>query len=291
MTMFTINQDDPTVLKMVGKPVYTQGDFPVSVTLSTLLGQACVANTGAKAGVACFSMCTTMGLTPLDMNLRPFDLNQSTPPVGPFNTVSQVFFNEDSTALMTTVKGDPTVNNTGFISVIPVHNGQPDGRREVRSSPKGLPNNSAVLFGTANIPGNTSALFVTDASFGSATLIFDDRNRASISAETLITDQVATCWASISDTTQTAFITDVKVNHLVEVDFTSGNLIRELNSTNGNLGMIDLVSAGNFIYALSPGNQTHVAVFDVSGGPGTAKEVQNFLVPGAGSASQGMTFV
>ena len=36
--------------------------------------------------------------------------------------------------------------------------------------------------------------------------------------------------------------------------------------------MIDLVSAGNFIYALSPGNATTkaaVTVFDVSGGQGS----------------------
>lgn len=58
----------------------------------------------------------------------------------------------------------------------------------------------------------------------------------------------------------------------MEVDTSSGKLIRELNLTNGNPGMIDLVSAGNFIYALSPGNATTkaaVTVFDVSGGQGS----------------------
>ena len=67
-------------------------------------------------------------------------------------------------------------------------------------------------------------------------------------------------------------MTDVAVGHLVEIDPSSGTLIKELNLNNGNPGMIDLVSAGDFFYALSPGNATtavSVAVFDVSGGKGS----------------------
>lgn len=64
--------------------------------------------------------------------------------------------------------------------------------------------------------------------------------------------------------------------------------------TNGNPGMIDLVSAGHFVYALSPGNATTgaaVTVFDVSGGQGTAKQIQNFSPTGVTDSAQGMTFV
>ena len=59
--------------------------------------------------------------------------------------------------------------------------------------------------------------------------------------------------------------------------------------------MIDLEAKGNFIYALSPGNSTTpaaVAVFDVSGGKGTAKLVQNFEVGmGVGDSAQGMAIL
>ena len=272
--MFSIDKNDPTKLTMVGAPADTLGEFPMSVTLSTTLNQACVANSGAKAGISCFSM-TSKGLQPLDKALRPFDLNQTTPPAGPLNTVSQTFFNADSTALMTTVKGDPTVNNTGFLSVFPVTNGKV-GAQETRSSPNG----TAVLFGTALIPGSPNSLFVTDASFGSATLSLSKANIASVSALTKIADQKATCWAAISDVTNSAFVTDVAVNHLVEVDPATGGIIKSLDSTNGNPGMIDLVSKGNFIYALSPGNATTksaVTVFDVSGGRGG--EFPHFISP------------
>jgi hypothetical protein len=264
--MFTIDSTDPTKLTMVGQPADTLGEFPMSVTLSTTLNQACVANSGAKAGIACFSMCPTNGLKALDTSLRAFNINQTTPPLGPTNTVSQTFFNADSTALLTTVKGNPTVNNTGFLSVFPVVNNSVSAE-DVRSSPAG----TAVLFGTALIP-NSSDIFITDASFGTATLAISSGNIATVAASTKIADQVATCWAAFSDVTKSAFVTDVAVNHLVEVDTSSGKLIRELNLTNGNQGMIDLVSAGNFIYALSPGNATTkaaVTVFDVSGGQGS----------------------
>jgi hypothetical protein len=264
--MFDIDSKDPTKLTMVGQPADTLGEFPMSVTLSATLNQACVANSGAKAGITCFSMCATNGLKALDTSLRAFDINQTTPPVGPTNTVSQTFFNEDSTALITTVKGNPAVNNTGFLSLFPVVNNSVSSQ-DIRSSPAG----TAVLFGTALIPNSTN-IFVTDASFGSATLSISADNIAVVSASTKIADQAATCWATISDVTKSGFVTDVAVNHLVEVDTTSGRLIRELNSTNGNPGMVDLVSAGNFIYALSPGNATTkaaVTVFDISGGQGS----------------------
>lgn len=266
VSMFNIDPKDPTRLTMVGKPVDTLGEFPMSVALSTVLNQACVANSGAKAGIACFSMCTTKGLTALDKSLRAFNINQTTPPVGPTNTVSQTFFNSDSTALITTVKGDPAVNNTGFLSIFPVVD-KSVSTKDVRSSPPG----TAVLFGSALIP-NSRKIFVTDASFGSATLAISVDNTATVSASTKIADQAATCWAAISDVTNSAFVTDVAVNHLVEVDTKSGQLIKDLNSTNGNPGMTDLVSAGKFIYALSPGNantKAAVTVFDVSGGRGS----------------------
>ncbi|KAF4621516.1 hypothetical protein G7Y89_g14558 [Cudoniella acicularis] len=280
ISMFTIDAADATKLTMVGQPADTLGEFPMSVSLSAKLNQACVANSGAKAGIACFSMSATEGLKALDTAVRPFNINQTTPPAGPENTVSQTFFNEDSTALLTTVKGNPAVNNTGFLSIFPVVNNTVS-TNEARSSPNG----TAVLFGTALIP-NSKNVFVTDASFGSATLAISSKNIATVKASTKILDQKATCWAAISDLTKTAFVTDVANNHLVEIDVNNGNLIKELNSTNGNPGMIDLVSAGKFIYALSPGNATvasAVTVFDVSGGRGTAKEVQNFKPAGVTS--------
>ena len=115
VSMFTIDKNDPTKLQMVGKAVSSGGDFPVTLAVSAKHSLVCAGNTGAKAGVSCATFCEATGLGAFD-KLRPFELNQKTPPTGPLNTVSDAFFNEDETAVLTTVKGDPTVNNTGFLS-------------------------------------------------------------------------------------------------------------------------------------------------------------------------------
>lgn len=81
------------------------------------------------------------------------------------------------------------------------------------------------------------------------------------------------------------------MNRLLEMNTTTGAVIRDQNLTNGNPGMIDIEAAGSFVYALSPGNAnvtSAVAVFDVSGGPGKAKAIQNFNPTGVTSSAQGM---
>ncbi|KAK2767807.1 hypothetical protein FQN54_003966 [Arachnomyces sp. PD_36] len=287
LSMFNIDAADPTKLTAVGEPVDTMGEFPVSVDISTKLSQACVANGGAQAGVACFSMDTQAGLQPLDCKARQFNINQSTPPVGPEGTVSHTFFNSDETALLTTVKGNPATGDPGFLSMFPIENGQVS-MQDVQSSPNG----TAVLFGSTNIPG-TSNILATDASFGGAVINIDGSGQGQVVAMAEIGNQKATCWATFSESTGTAFVTDVGVNHVVEIDPSDGTILQETTLTNGNPGLIDLQAAGDFVYALSPGDGTvapAVTVLDVSGGPGSAKEIQNFNPQGAISANaMGMT--
>lgn len=86
------------------------------------------------------------------------------------------------------------------------------------------------------------------------------------------------------------FVTDVAKNRLIEANLATGAIVSETVPPNDNPGMIDLAVAGNHVYALSPGNLASVVVFDISGGPGTAKAVQNFAVNGADKSAQGMAF-
>ncbi|KAI9806978.1 MAG: hypothetical protein M1833_002636 [Piccolia ochrophora] len=287
LTMFAIDAADPTVLSMVGEPVDTMGEFPVSVGASAALSTACVGNTGAVAGVACFTMSADTGLTATDGALRPFDLGQSTPPVGPENNVAHVLFNDDSSALLATVKGDPSKNNTGFLAAFPVAADGAVATHAVRSSPAG----TAVLFGAANVPG-TRHVVATDASFGVATLALTPDGTASLLNNASIPGQKATCWATLSRTTNTAFVTDVAVNSLHEFDPLTGELVAAIPDVgNGNPGMLDLATAGGFVYALAPGNSSApgaVAVFDVGRGRGKAVAVQNF-VPRVGVPNTAMS--
>jgi 3-deoxy-D-manno-octulosonate 8-phosphate phosphatase KdsC-like HAD superfamily phosphatase len=82
----------------------------------------------------------------------------------------------------------------------------------------------------------------------------------------------------------------------VEVDTGTGAIVKETQLTdaslgNANPGLTDLEAMGNFIFALSPGNATTataVTVMDISGGKGTAKQIQNFVVNGLSDAAAGM---
>jgi hypothetical protein len=289
--MLSIDPRDPTKLRMVGQPVSIPGEFPNTVAASAKNKLACVGTTGAKNGVSCSSF-SRGGLKAMD-GLRSFDLKQTTPPVGPTNTVSQLFFSDDESRLFATVKGDPAVNNTGFFSVFPIEGNPCQGAasvasEDIRSSPDG----TAVLFGSAIIPGSSS-VFATDASFGAAVLSVDpSTNEASLVAKQAIDNQKATCWATVSAKTGSAFVTDVGVNQVVEMSLTDASILSRVDlSANGDPGLIDLRAGGDFIYALSPGNGTtapSITVLDVSKGQGSAKMLQHFNPNGLGVSSKAM---
>lgn len=269
--MFSINPNDPTDLKLLGKPVSTTGEFPVSLAVSAKNRIVCVANSGAVSGVSCGSFHRD-GLEPMDP-LRPLFLNQSTPAVGPFDDVGSTFFNAEETALLTTVKRNRT-ETTGFLSVFSVND-----RRVGTSETRSFVNGTQRLFGAVPIP-NTNNIFSSDAGFGSVILRLNANNTASLVARTIVADQATTCWAIVASRTGTGFLSDNDVNHLVEVDVTTGAIITDYFPPNSNPGMTELHAAGNYIYALSPGRANRpvsVVVFDVSGGRGTLKQVQNFF--------------
>ncbi|KAG9193106.1 hypothetical protein G6011_03141 [Alternaria panax] len=267
LTMMTMSSSDPILLLGASKPVAIPNEFPNTFAASTKNKLACVGTTGAVAEISCTSF-SRQGFGQMD-GLRPCDLGQSTPPVGPLNTVLQTFFSHDETALCTTVKGDPTVNNTGFVSTYAVQASKGTttlSKKDVHSSPQG----TAVLFGSATLPHDPSSLFVTDASFGATVLSIDSHGQATVKSAHVIDEQVATCWAIISDATNSAFVTDVGMNRVVEGSLDEASVIKQLDLyTNGDPGLIDLCAAGDFVYALSPGNgmtNAAITVLDVSGG-------------------------
>ncbi|KAJ6440208.1 3-carboxymuconate cyclase protein [Purpureocillium lavendulum] len=293
LSMLAISAADPTKLSLVGQPVAIPGEFPNTVAASAKNSLVCVGTTGSKSGISC-SPFSDAGLRPMD-ELRPFDLGQTTPPVGPTNTVSQVFFSADESQLFCTVKGDPATNKTGFFSAFPVERQAPCrggagsatlSKTDTRSVPEG----SAVLFGSQTIPG-TSNVFATDASFGGMILSINQTSRvATTVAKSPIQGQAATCWVAISSTRGTAFVTDVAVNRLVEMSLKDASIVSEMNlSANGDPGLIDLRTAGQFLYALSPGNGTTEGAVTVVDLAGSAKMVQHFGLRGmAGKRAQGM---
>ncbi|KAK2032527.1 hypothetical protein LX32DRAFT_661189 [Colletotrichum zoysiae] len=286
LTMFAIDKSDPTKLTMVGKPVAVPAQFPNTVAASNKNKLVCVGSSGAVSGISCASF-SAAGVGAMDM-LRPVELNQTTPPAGPTNTISHAFFSDDENTLFATVKGDPTKNNTGFFSAYRVKANKDCksvSHHDVRSSPNG----TAVLFGSSTIP-NTNDLFVTDASFGGAILSLDAQNNATVKGSAAVEGQKATCWVTVSPATNTAFVTDVGSNRLVEMSLKDASIMNIVDlSANGDPGLTDLKAAGRFIYALSPGNgttQPAITVVDAVG----KKQVQHFELQkfGVGKNAQGM---
>ncbi|KAI3391818.1 hypothetical protein diail_6780, partial [Diaporthe ilicicola] len=282
LSMFAIDSQDPTKLTMLGQPVDVPGEFPVTVGASAKHNLACVGMTGSTAGISCASFDATQGLGAMDA-LRPFELGQTTPPVGPTNTVSQVFFSDDQSMVLSTVKGDPTKNNTGFLASFPVNAAAQGQAASVstegtQTSPAG----TAVLFGSSPIAGSSN-LFVTDASFGAAVLSMGQAAGNGTQAPTaphvvgkgVIANQKATCWVAISPVTKTAYVADVGVDHLVEMSLDDASIQGQVDlSANGDPGLTDLKAAGNMIYALSPGNGTTNAAVAVVGAE-SKKQVQH----------------
>jgi hypothetical protein len=285
--MFSISTTDSTKLTAVGSPAAIPGDFPNTVAVSAMNNLVCVGTSGKRSGVSCASF-SSHGLGKMDA-LRPFGLGQTTPPVGPFNTVSQVFFSLDETVLFATVKGSPP-DTTGFLSAFPVNDDASLSTRETRSSPAG----TALLFGTKQVHG-TSTFFITDPSFGATVLAVDSSNQATVVARVAIPDQALTCWSTISEVTGSAFVTDGGVNRLVEMSVTDASIISITDlSANGNPSMTDVEAAGDFVYALSPGNDSvkaSLVVLDVS--RGNVRQIQHYDLTSTGAIknSQGMAFM
>ena len=295
--MFEIDAQDPTKLTMIGKPAAVPGEFVNTVAASSKHSLVCAAATGAKAGISCSTFDAQNGIGAMD-GLREFDLNQTTPPVGPTNTVSQLFFSGDENTLFATVKGNPTKNNMGFLSAFSVTpaeqscNGNEATLQtmDTRSSPNG----TAVLFGSFPIKGGSN-IFATDASFGAAIISINDKGEGSTVTAQPIAGQKATCCVTISDASHSAFVTDVANPRIVEMSLTDAKILGQLDtSATGATGMIDLRAAGDFVYALAPGDAnstTQVLVTNVKQGIKNAKVIQVFDASsmGAGQRSQGMS--
>lgn len=278
LSLFRISPKNPAELTLIGTPQSTGGEFPISVAYSAALKTACVVNGGAADGVACFSV-SNKGLRALDASPRPLGLGQTTPAVGPPNTASDISFNRDSTALMVTVKGNPAVNNTGFVAVYPVSSHGAVSRHPVKSSPPG----TVLPFGIASV--GTSSIVIADPAIGAALLLVDPSTfSTSTTALIPVVNQTAICWSAYSPVTRMAYLADAGVNRIVAVNAQTGAIAAQTPLANGNRGMFDIVASGAFLYALAPtANTTHVVVMDIGAvGSGAVRELQNFEVVGLG---------
>jgi len=254
LSMFSINPQNALDLKMVGKPVNTGGEYPVSVDVDTNTNTACVINGGRINGVMCFKVDYNRGLTPQG-KFYSFGLNQTTPPLGPYGTVSQVVFSNDKTKLRASVKGIAYPRQPGFIATWDVGRDGLLSNNFVKTTPN--PGQGFQPFGVLNVNGAKDALLVTDLANGMT--VYDFSKRTPSLHPLTIDGQRDTCWVVYSNVTETYWVSDLGTAQIYEVAVNHKSLEPTLVETYDlavNNNPIDValatVNGKQYFYALSP---------------------------------------
>jgi hypothetical protein len=235
VSLFAINPTQPSSLKMVGQPMSSGGEFPMSLAFNAAGNRLCVLNGGAVNGVKCFAVDAKAGLTGIVDTVRPTGINQTTPATGPAGSVSHVIFNEDGSQLIASIKGTPT--DPGFLAVWDVAG---DGSLSGNFTTVAPPAGGALPFGMNLIPG-INAVLATDPAEGFDVIGLSGVSGASknstggVSSANNVTGQGALCWTSHSAKTGNFYMTDILTSLVTEVSSISAHTKRVIadNSTSG----------------------------------------------------------
>lgn len=280
LTLFSINEQNPVEISVIGQPQSTEGEFPISVAFNKDGSKACVLNGGQVNNVNCFKVDQNTGLQPIQNSLRSIGVNQTTPATGPAGSASHVVFSEDDSKLIASIKGDP--KNPGFLAVFDVSS---DGSLSENFAKISAPQGGALPFGMAVIQGK-NALLATDAGIGFdiidlSNVNSDDKNSSnSKDVAVEVKDQKAVCWAAHSGKTGNFYLTDIGTSKVTEVavdDNLQAKIVNQYQQTENSATTDDDVATINnkdFLFVLQP-NATSVAVLRLDA-PGQAQNVGNF---------------
>jgi hypothetical protein len=274
VTMFAINPQNPTDIQMVGQPVSSGGEFPMSLAIKSDGSMVCVLNGGAVNGVNCYSVDDNLGLVAMENNNRPLGLNQTTPATGPAGSASHIVFNANETQLIASVKGTPPT--PGFIAVWDIDTA--NNNTLSADFQKVPPATGGVLpFSMTVIKSAPNALLSTDPGIGFT--IFD-LSGANKSSAVPINGQSATCWSSFSTKTGNFYLTDIGTSKVTEVNVDAnlkGTIVNQYPQINGSATIdndIATIGSNDFMYVMSP-NATAVQVLALNA-PGKAQNIQTF---------------
>lgn len=284
VSVFKINPNSPSSIKLLGNPVGSGGDFPMSVAFNKAGDTICTLNGGAMNGVNCFKIDPNLGPVPLPDTNRALNVNQTTPATGPAGSLSHIAFDESNQHLMAAVKGVPG-SVDGFIAIWDVSQSSgsagislsKDFRQLKPAQGGGLP------FSMTIIPGQ-NAMLSTDAAIGFD--IFDLSNAgnaqngtSSKTSANKIDGQGAVCWSSFSPKTKNFYVTDIITSQVTEINV-DGNLkptvvkqYAQGNTSSTIDNEVASVGSNDFLYVLSPGT-TSINVLSLNS-PGNAKQLQN----------------
>jgi len=287
LSVFSIDPTNPTNLEMIGKPVGSGGEFPMSLAINKAGNTVCAVNGGAVNGVACYSVDKTKGLTPIANTVRSLNLNQTTPATGPAGSVSHVIFNEDNTQLIASVKGVPPT--PGILAVWDI---AADGSLSADFNAVQPATGGLLPFSMTIIPGK-NAILATDAGLGVDIFDFSagatNGTAGGKSSTVPITGQGATCWSSFSQQTGNFYVTDIGTAQVTEINVDAnlkGSIVTQYAQGNGTATIdndIATVNKNDFMYVLAA-NATAVKVLTLNA-PGKATALQTVDIAGPAKAA------
>ncbi|VDB88574.1 unnamed protein product [Peniophora sp. CBMAI 1063] len=273
VSLFSIDPNAPTRLTAVGTPVSSGGHFPMSVAFNSAGDTLCALNSGEMAGVQCFNVSATAGLTPIaSFRTMGGNYSQTTPPTGPEGTVSQIAFTPDDGRIAVAVKGSDSLG-PGYVQTWDVLD---DGSLSTNTTQILAPAGSMYPFSLTAVPGRNAFLA---ADFANGADVFDlDANTASL---VNVSGQAATCWSAYSARTGNFYTSDTGTGNISEIalgnqdDGTAGSVVASY-PFNATAGPIDVEVAGltnaDYLYILMPGAMA-VGVMQLNG-PASAQEMQ-----------------
>ncbi|KAJ7123178.1 hypothetical protein C8R44DRAFT_831546 [Mycena epipterygia] len=273
VSVFAMDPFNPASLSIIGKPVPSGGEFPVSVAINKAGNRVCVVNGGKINGVSCYSFDARKGLTPLKNTIRSLKLNQTTPATGPANTAGQIIFSADEKQLIVAVKA-------GFLAMWDI-NADGSLSSDFRSTAGGT-----SPFSLLYVPGR-NAIISADPATGYDIFNLDSKLKNATVTKT-IANQGASCWNVYSKESGNFYIIDVARSTFTEVHVTSSlesTIVKQYSlGIDGPLDTdVGTINKKDFLYALAA-NATGLTVLSVNG-PGKAQIYQRIDIAGPAKAA------
>ncbi|KAJ6588368.1 hypothetical protein B0H19DRAFT_922579 [Mycena capillaripes] len=281
VSLFQIDFQNPAFIRMIGQPVSSEGNFPVSATIDTNTGNVCVLNAGQNNGVSCYKPDLRKGLVPISNSVRSLNLKLTTPPANPDNTPSQILFSDDGKRLFASVKGSK--GNTGFVAVWTVNDDgslSPDFKK---NTPNGGANPASLT-----VVRGADALMNTDIGKGINILDFGNGSTTAKTQDLEINGSIHTAWGEFSDATKNYYISDSDTAIYTELSIDPKNLqvkgVNQYPQKKGSFPIdqeVALINGKDTAYLLSPGAMTIQILSLVA--PGKAQQQDDFDIAKAAS--------
>ncbi|EJD36585.1 hypothetical protein AURDEDRAFT_174363 [Auricularia subglabra TFB-10046 SS5] len=279
-TLYQIDFENPALIRMIGQPVSTMGNFPVSSTIDPGSRNVCVLNAGQTNGVSCYKSDLRRGLVPIPNTVRSLGLSLTTPPSSEDNTPSQIVFADDGKRLFASVKGSAA--GPGFIAVWEVNDDGSLSEQFTKNAPQGGASPASLTFvrgADAILNTDLAAGGFSIFNFANGTAGGQGQRLTAQSALTQIGGARHAAWSEFSDATRNYYISDLAVGELTEVQIDPATLQAQVVAQHPlPAGAIDqevnLIDGKDTIFLISPSTMTMEVLSLVA--PGNVQPKQSF---------------